>query len=56
MLNSYRAVLFDLDGTLVDHSNAARAGVIAWSLEPGAGNSPRPGTVAGLGTTVVFGL
>ena len=40
MLNSYRAVLFDLDGTLVDHSNAARAGVIAWSQELGIPPDP----------------
>ncbi|AKK09922.1 haloacid dehalogenase superfamily enzyme, subfamily IA [Corynebacterium testudinoris] len=26
----YRAVLFDLDGTLVDHASAARIGVDAW--------------------------
>lgn len=29
------AVLFDLDGTLVDHRSAARAGVDAWCLELG---------------------
>lgn len=40
MLNSYHAVLFDLDGTLVDHSNAARAGVIAWSQELGISPDP----------------
>ena len=40
MLNSYRAVLFDLDGTLVNHSDAARAGVIAWSRELGISPDP----------------
>lgn len=30
-----QAVLFDLDGTLVDHRSAARAGVDAWCVELG---------------------
>lgn len=30
-----RAVLYDLDGTLVDHDHAARAGVDAWCAELG---------------------
>ncbi|GAB2513626.1 Phosphatase [Corynebacterium atrinae] len=31
----YRAVLFDLDGTLVDHASAARLGVDEWCRELG---------------------
>jgi haloacid dehalogenase superfamily, subfamily IA, variant 1 with third motif having Dx(3-4)D or Dx(3-4)E len=32
---STRAILFDLDGTLVDHDSAARSAVIQWSAEIG---------------------
>ena len=39
----FSAILFDLDGTLVDHESAARAGVEQWSTELGlpAGQWPR---------------
>ncbi|WP_080791931.1 HAD family hydrolase [Corynebacterium pacaense] len=30
-----RAILFDLDGTLIDHDSAARAAVLSWSEEIG---------------------